>query len=222
MQSAFQVGSANAAPAAPVVRNDFHASQERGGDLCASTAPGPPGLSVLRSTHPTEPTAARVSALPAPANASAHPQQPENRQGGACVPEAAAPSTAPLQPSNRSHQNAASTAYRCVYLPTVHMPITCHVHMSADRKSAVTLSIPIASTVSRLCSAQIGHGNAILVNRNQQGNPVLKHVRNVNYRFADVVPDFQFNDQVCINHEHSAAWATIDSTRLQLYPVCVN
>lgn len=57
-----------------------------------------------------------------------------------------------------------------------------------------------APATSTAYSSQIGYGNAILVNRNQQGNPVLKHVRNVNYRFADVVPDFQFNDQVCICH----------------------
>jgi hypothetical protein len=53
---------------------------------------------------------------------------------------------------------------------------------------------PVASTAY---SAQIRSGNAILVNHNQQGNSILKHIRNVNYRFADIVPDFQFNDQVC-------------------------
>jgi hypothetical protein len=45
-------------------------------------------------------------------------------------------------------------------------------------------------------SAQVGHGNAILVNKNQAGNPLLKHLRNINHRFADIVPDYQFNDKV--------------------------
>eukprot|EP00892_Ulva_mutabilis_P011917 jgi/Ulvmu1/9098/UM005_0193.1 len=45
-------------------------------------------------------------------------------------------------------------------------------------------------------TSHVTQGNAILVNGNQRGNPVLKYIRNVNYRFADVVPDFQFNDKV--------------------------
>lgn len=45
-------------------------------------------------------------------------------------------------------------------------------------------------------TAHVTHGNAILVNSNQRGNPVLKYLRNVNHRFADIVPDFQFNDKV--------------------------
>ena len=49
-------------------------------------------------------------------------------------------------------------------------------------------------------SAHVTQGNAILVNSNQRGNPVLKYLRNVNHRFADVVPDFQFNDKV--RHSH--------------------
>jgi hypothetical protein len=33
--------------------------------------------------------------------------------------------------------------------------------------------------------------NVVLVNRRQQGNPVLKHIRNVRWQFADIVPDYQ-------------------------------
>jgi hypothetical protein len=45
-------------------------------------------------------------------------------------------------------------------------------------------------------SALVTHGNAILVNKNQQGNPLLQHLRNMNYRFAPIIPDYQFNDKV--------------------------
>lgn len=45
-------------------------------------------------------------------------------------------------------------------------------------------------------TSHVTHGNAILVNSNQRGNPILKYLRNVNHRFADIVPDFQFNDKV--------------------------
>lgn len=31
----------------------------------------------------------------------------------------------------------------------------------------------------------------ILVNKRQQGNPVLKHIRNVRWQFGDIIPDYQ-------------------------------
>lgn len=125
LQSAFQqhqVGSANA-PTAPVqTRNELPASVHKSGAVCASAAPRPAGLSAPHSTHPTEPTPARVNFQPAPANASAHPQH--FRQGGACVPEADTPGTAPLQPSNRPHATSTSTAYRSVCpLPACPLPV---------------------------------------------------------------------------------------------------
>ena len=45
-------------------------------------------------------------------------------------------------------------------------------------------------------SGQGSQGNAILVSKNQQGNPLLKCLRNINYRNADVLPDYQINDRV--------------------------
>lgn len=33
--------------------------------------------------------------------------------------------------------------------------------------------------------------NAIIVSKRQQGNPVLKHIRNVRWQFDDIVPDYQ-------------------------------
>ena len=39
--------------------------------------------------------------------------------------------------------------------------------------------------------------NAICVNKRQEGNPVLKHIRNVRWQFADIVPDYQMGQNAC-------------------------
>ena len=39
--------------------------------------------------------------------------------------------------------------------------------------------------------------NAIFVNKRQEGNPVLKHIRNVRWQFADIVPDYQMGQNAC-------------------------
>ena len=39
--------------------------------------------------------------------------------------------------------------------------------------------------------------NAILVSQRQKGNPVLQHIRNVRYAFADIIPDYQMGQQTC-------------------------
>lgn len=54
----------------------------------------------------------------------------------------------------------------------------------------------VAKPQARAYSVHVQQGNAILVNKNQTGNPVLRQLRNINYRFADVLPDYQFNDRV--------------------------
>ena len=37
--------------------------------------------------------------------------------------------------------------------------------------------------------------NAIQVSRRQEGNPLLKHIRNVRWQYADIVPDYQMGGQ---------------------------
>lgn len=39
--------------------------------------------------------------------------------------------------------------------------------------------------------------NAIIVSRRQQGNPALKHIRNVRWQFGDIVPDFLLGQNAC-------------------------
>eukprot|EP00250_Pteridium_aquilinum_P016052 c22916_g1_i1 orf=230-1546(+) len=47
-------------------------------------------------------------------------------------------------------------------------------------------------------AAAIGQArNAILVSRRQQGNPVLKHIKNVRWIYADIVPDYIVGQSSC-------------------------
>lgn len=39
--------------------------------------------------------------------------------------------------------------------------------------------------------------NAVLVSRRQEGNPLLKHIRNVRWTFADIVPDYIMGADSC-------------------------
>ena len=39
--------------------------------------------------------------------------------------------------------------------------------------------------------------NAILVSKRQDGNPLLKHIRNVRWVFADIVPDYIMGAETC-------------------------
>ena len=61
---------------------------------------------------------------------------------------------------------------------------------------------------------------AVTVSRRQEGNPVLKHIRNVRWRYGDIVPDYQLGLNACAlflslrcsslqaseGHEHNDAW----------------
>lgn len=41
-------------------------------------------------------------------------------------------------------------------------------------------------------------GNTVLVSKSQNGNPLLRHIRNVRWQVADVVPDFVLNSEACV------------------------
>ncbi|KAI5059021.1 hypothetical protein GOP47_0025340 [Adiantum capillus-veneris] len=55
-----------------------------------------------------------------------------------------------------------------------------------------------ASTGPRIDAAHTGQArNAILVSRRQQGNPMLKHIKNVRWIYADIVPDYLLGQNSC-------------------------
>ncbi|CAK9860201.1 unnamed protein product [Sphagnum jensenii] len=58
---------------------------------------------------------------------------------------------------------------------------------------------PLAANQQRVpMPVQSGQArNAIIVSRRQQGNPVLKHIRNVRWVFGDIVPDYLLGQTTC-------------------------
>lgn len=39
--------------------------------------------------------------------------------------------------------------------------------------------------------------NAIIVSRRQEGNPLLRHIRNVRWQHGDILPDYQMGPGTC-------------------------
>jgi len=46
-------------------------------------------------------------------------------------------------------------------------------------------------------AAAAAAGNAVLVSERQAGNPVLRHIRNVRWQHADIVPDYVLGEHTC-------------------------
>lgn len=49
-----------------------------------------------------------------------------------------------------------------------------------------------------LIRGAVGTGNTVLVNNCQRGNPVLQHIRNIGWEYADIVPDYQVGLASCV------------------------
>lgn len=63
-------------------------------------------------------------------------------------------------------------------------------------KPTITLK-PSTNTISTSSSSSFG-GGSLIVNSKQRGNPVLKHIRNVQWRFSDtLVPDYCMSRNSC-------------------------
>ncbi|KAM7472780.1 hypothetical protein LguiA_010963 [Lonicera macranthoides] len=67
-----------------------------------------------------------------------------------------------------------------------------------SRTSALSFSAPaIASSSSPFVGKNAPNRNAILVSHRQKGNPLLKHIRNVRWDFADIVCDYLLGQNSC-------------------------
>lgn len=62
--------------------------------------------------------------------------------------------------------------------------------------SSSSQSIPPSSHKTEVASAVLSR-NAILVSHRQKGNPLLKHVRNVRWSFADILCDYMLGQSSC-------------------------
>ncbi|XP_066386796.1 DNA excision repair protein ERCC-1-like isoform X3 [Miscanthus floridulus] len=60
--------------------------------------------------------------------------------------------------------------------------------------------------------------NAILVSHRQRGNPLLKHIRNARWTFAEVVPDYVLGQSSCALYLRLVECA---STRRHHFPACI-
>ncbi|CAM6013424.1 unnamed protein product [Sphagnum balticum] len=71
--------------------------------------------------------------------------------------------------------------------------------LGSGQRSSLSNGNPSAANQQRVpMPVQSGQArNAIIVSRRQQGNPVLKHIRNVRWVFGDIVPDYLLGQTTC-------------------------
>ncbi|KAL0055174.1 hypothetical protein WJX82_008233 [Trebouxia sp. C0006] len=94
--------------------------------------------------------------------------------------------------------------------PTSHPPLRQMSHPQPQQHQAPSYAhggrLPLAGSHSGSLSYQqpVSHQqatminpNAIFVSKRQEGNPVLKHIRNVRWQFADIIPDYQLGQNAC-------------------------
>ncbi|XP_052194348.1 DNA excision repair protein ERCC-1 [Diospyros lotus] len=68
----------------------------------------------------------------------------------------------------------------------------------SDRSDLASSSSSSAAAASSSLASQIAQNrNAILVSHRQKGNPLLKHIRNVRWAFADIVCDYLLGQSAC-------------------------
>ncbi|XP_022159708.1 DNA excision repair protein ERCC-1 isoform X2 [Momordica charantia] len=63
--------------------------------------------------------------------------------------------------------------------------------------SSTSASASAAAPTNSLSGSSSATRNAILVSNRQRGNPLLKHIRNVRWTFADIVPDYLLGQSSC-------------------------
>ncbi|XP_020093326.1 DNA excision repair protein ERCC-1 [Ananas comosus] len=68
---------------------------------------------------------------------------------------------------------------------------------ATDSRSSVLPPPPASSSSSNFASSSGQNRNAILVSHRQKGNPLLKHIRNVRWMFADIVCDYLLGQGSC-------------------------
>ncbi|XVF31298.1 hypothetical protein REPUB_Repub16aG0133900 [Reevesia pubescens] len=82
--------------------------------------------------------------------------------------------------------------------PAAPRPISeANVPSSSSSSAASTCATPAAAAVASSSSNSAQNRNALLVSHRQKGNPLLKHIRNVRWAFADVVCDYLLGQNSC-------------------------
>ncbi|KAG1354549.1 DNA excision repair protein ERCC-1 [Cocos nucifera] len=124
--------------------------------------------------------------------------------GGTSSSSAPQPYNPPLPPPSFSQAFSFVKASEFYHPPPASDPSPRHVaaepQPSATPTAAAAASSSSGSSPSSFYSSAIASAqnrNAILVSHRQKGNPLLKHIRNVRWTFADVVCDYLLGQSAC-------------------------
>ncbi|DBA91926.1 TPA: hypothetical protein ACH3X2_003828 [Trebouxia sp. C0005] len=74
--------------------------------------------------------------------------------------------------------------------PTSHPPL--RPPLGGSSSGSLSYQQPVSHQ-----QATMVNPNAIFVSKRQEGNPVLKHIRNMRWQFADIIPDYQLGQNAC-------------------------
>ncbi|CAL8081716.1 unnamed protein product [Calicophoron daubneyi] len=150
-------------------------------------------LSSQRTSRPTKPpvvttTISSTSAEPL-VSSSGNPTHPLPRSW--CAPQPVPGTSTSF--TNKPHPTAASFGAICKTQIAVPVPV--------ETAQPVVTRIPYGKDVKEgilAKSIKSGGGNAILVNERQRGNPLLKHIHNVAWEYADIEPDYVVGRNHCV------------------------
>eukprot|EP01025_Chloroclados_australasicus_P000741 TRINITY_DN10280_c0_g2_i1.p1 TRINITY_DN10280_c0_g2~~TRINITY_DN10280_c0_g2_i1.p1 ORF type:complete len:304 (+),score=21.00 TRINITY_DN10280_c0_g2_i1:102-1013(+) len=59
-------------------------------------------------------------------------------------------------------------------------------------------TIPQQGATTYINAAQVLPSNALLINRNQEGNPLLPYIRQISKQFGDIIPDYQVGQDTAV------------------------
>ncbi|KAK9820143.1 hypothetical protein WJX72_006617 [[Myrmecia] bisecta] len=107
----------------------------------------------------------------------------------------AAATQPPTAPGNASSASAsAAPTQRPAALPAATFSLSPAATLRAAQPQQPSSS---ANSAIQAAAFQQVNPNAILVNNRQEGNPLLRHIRNVRWQYADIVPDYQLGNSTC-------------------------
>lgn len=119
------------------------------------------------------------------------------------------PGTSDGAPTPQGGGGAFSAAFAGARALPQFQPLPAHMAQASARPPPVAPALLLAQTIPPHhanaappqlpagVTAPAWNGRVLLVNRRQQGNPLLQHIRNVRWQFADILPDYQMGLSTC-------------------------
>ncbi|KAL2942144.1 DNA excision repair protein ERCC-1 [Bienertia sinuspersici] len=104
-------------------------------------------------------------------------------------------------PSQTFTQAFASIKNSEFYIPPPPPTSSSNSHSVSSNSSLNATSsssaLPSSSRQTGISTNSVQKSNAIFVSHRQKGNPLLKHIRNVKWNFAEVIPDYVLGQNTC-------------------------